>query len=1062
MRKFISSITESLTLTALLVNHSQFFPTIQTANAETFRTSYTIFGDLNDDKSIDSFDVILMRSKVTEAKYDKLYDFNCDDKVDSDDLTLLSDYVLGKNCVFDAYLCDDADEDYVCDMLEVAYLKSNPDSKDSDGDTLTDFEEVVYTNTSPTDKYTRKLSITDADDDADEDKLTNKEEIDYQTSPLLNDSDDDHIIDGDEIKLGLKPDSDKSNGSTYDYERTFDNKVLASSEILSYINVEEAPYEVSIDIKSAGNVNKALTVHTGDYSNTSEDNHIIGKSVSFSYDEKLSVDSAKIYFKPNDIDGSIENYMLFQFFPETNYLLPVETKYTKDSAYVETSELGTFCLVDTKGLIDSKVPAPKGAPNSVQILGDDIKVSSNDLVWDYSLDETEVLFLIDVSNCATDTIEATKQSILDFSEALFEHCDNSAVEIIGYDWNSSSNKYQYYTDSLDNEVFVSFEAVREAVEAIETNKKTNSNSFDTALYDIEKRFINRFFSKTCPNKYIFVTADDPNAFSSSLNYIYDFEQDSIIYKQTYEELESIQNQEVHLCTLLPDDTFRSKKAQNYKDVCKKLFGFDVYTKSATGYFGNSSYARIYSDAITDIQSMSVMYTCSVSPNAIPSTVERNAFINSLPSSYDKSKVPDADSNGNISFKDAAVKVGAATLDKNGNLVFKNMYNACDESDLTRNGYEQLTENMETSKKLVWDSFQITPFSDKILYNDDDGDGIPNKYDPYPDEAFDERFEIVNDYSYEPSIDYVERHYQKSQDCYRTIKEPNILGKSLAVFFVILHDSETFADVFEPLLNQTSFDFGEKEERKKDSSALSHAFDAMQHYLWGNGKELYYSERDTSESISSSVQNLTHFFDIIDRTMRCSEEMLKTDNTVILNLKSNQKLKIACLIKDKSSSNPIPLDPIDIVTCDISECSNLQDHREYYCNYVHRDWNLTTGECLGTIVAEVVRNGDEFNMNYRFYFKDIYEWAAHEENDPLSISAILHGLHEAGLAQEYLMQGHLNGSLSWNLNEGVTTRTVAQQLFMTLADKENGLGDNQSYQWIKSNEVERFKKEMNID
>ena len=68
MRKFISSITASLTLTALLVNHSQFFPTIQTANAETFRTSYTIFGDLNDDKSIDSFDVILMRSKVTEAK----------------------------------------------------------------------------------------------------------------------------------------------------------------------------------------------------------------------------------------------------------------------------------------------------------------------------------------------------------------------------------------------------------------------------------------------------------------------------------------------------------------------------------------------------------------------------------------------------------------------------------------------------------------------------------------------------------------------------------------------------------------------------------------------------------------------------------------------------------------------------------------------------------------------------------------------------------------------------------------------------------------------------------
>lgn len=1086
MRKKLSSIVASITIASIILNHIQSIPVLQNAEAASFRTTYTVFGDLNDDKVIDSFDVILMRGKVADGNYDKNLDFNCDDKVDSDDLTLLSDYVLGKNCIFDAYLCEDADEDYICDMLEVAYLKSNPDSKDSDGDTLTDFEEVVYTNTSPTDKYTRNLTVTDADDDADGDKLTNKEELSLDTSPLLadsdedeisdyeeineyntdpndDDSDDDNITDGDEIKLGLKPDSDKSNGITYDYERTFNNKIPASSELLSYINVEESPYEVSIDIKSAGNVDKALSAHIGDFSNTSEDERVIGRSVSFSYDEKLSVDSAKIYFKPYDVNESIENYLLFQFFPETNYLLPVETKYTKDSAYVETSELGTFCLVDTKDLIDSKVPAPKDATNSVQILGDDIKVSSNDLVWDYTLDETEVLFYIDISNCATDTVESTKQSILDFSEALFEHCDNAAIQIIGYDFlsNVSGAKIQEYSDSNGSEILINLTSVVEAIEKIETDTQVAENDLDMAIYYLNNKIRDGLFSSECENKYVFITSDS----SLSLTQDYTGYWYNGVLKDTKAILEEMNTEGIHVNTLFSDsllDISRAVKGiKYYKDACDE-FDFGVYTKSSTGYFGNTGYARVYSDAISNIQSMSVMYTCSVSPNAIPSTVERNAFINSLPSSYDKSKVPDADSNGNISFKDAAVKVGAATLDKNGNLVFKNMYNACDESDLTRNGYEQLTENMETSKKLVWDSFQITPFSDKILYNDDDGDGIPNKYDPYPDEAFDERFEIVNDYSYEPSIDYVERHYQKSQDCYRTIKEPNILGKSLAVFFVILHDSETFADVFEPLLNQTSFDFGEKEERKKDSSALSHAFDAMQHYLWGNGKELYYSERDTSESISSSVQNLTHFFDIIDRTMRCSEEMLKTDNTVILNLKSNQKLKIACLIKDKSSSNPIPLDPIDIVTCDISECSNLQDHREYYCNYVHRDWNLTTGECLGTIVAEVVRNGDEFNMNYRFYFKDIYEWAAHEENDPLSISAILHGLHEAGLAQEYLMQGHLNGSLSWNLNEGVTTRTVAQQLFMTLADKENGLGDNQSYQWIKSNEVERFKKEMNID
>ena len=261
MRKKLSSIVASITIASIILNHIQSIPVLQNAEAASFRTTYTVFGDLNADKVIDSFDVALMRKKATEGKYDKAYDLNFDKKIDGDDLILLSDYVLGKNCIFDAYLCDDADEDYICDMLEVAYLKTNPDSKDTDGDTLSDFEEVVYTNTSPTDRYTRKLSVTDADDDADEDKLKNKEEIDYQTSPLLTDSDDDgiddyeeinkyntdpkdedsdddNILDGDEVKLGLKPNSDKSNGSTYDYERTFDNKVPASSEVLSYINVE--------------------------------------------------------------------------------------------------------------------------------------------------------------------------------------------------------------------------------------------------------------------------------------------------------------------------------------------------------------------------------------------------------------------------------------------------------------------------------------------------------------------------------------------------------------------------------------------------------------------------------------------------------------------------------------------------------------------------------------------------------------------------------------------------------------------------------------------------------
>lgn len=173
---------------------------------------------------------------------------------------------------------------------------------------------------------------------------------------------------------------------------------------------------------------------------------------------------------------------------------------------------------------------------------------------------------------------------------------------------------------------------------------------------------------------------------------------------------------------------------NLKNVCDPL-GFGVYSKSETGNFSVDSFARIYSDAIIDLKTVPIAYTSTLNANSIPANVERNAFINSLPKSYDKTKVPEADADGNIDFKDAAVKVGAAQLDANGNLVFPSLYDACDVSESTRLGYEQYMMNQTVSDRLISGAIQIVPFSDKILYEDNDGDGIINKYDPNPEEHF---------------------------------------------------------------------------------------------------------------------------------------------------------------------------------------------------------------------------------------------------------------------------------------------------------------------------------------
>ena len=113
------------------------------------------------------------------------------------------------------------------------------------------------------------------------------------------------------------------------------------------------------------------------------------------------------------------------------------------------------------------------------------------------------------------------------------------------------------------------------------------------------------------------------------------------------------------------------------------------------------------------------------PYSIPKKVERNAFINSLPKSVDSSKVPSADADGNIDFKDAVDKIG---------LKFESLRSACDMFDLTHKGYEQLMSNQDMSVNLIIGAVQVTPFSDKVLYADNDNDGIPNKDDPYPEAA----------------------------------------------------------------------------------------------------------------------------------------------------------------------------------------------------------------------------------------------------------------------------------------------------------------------------------------
>lgn len=762
----------------------------------------------------------------------------------------------------------------------------------------------------------------------------------------------------------------------------------------------------------------------------------------FSYDEKLTVDTAKIYFKPKSIDGSIENYMIFEFFPETNYLLPVETKYTSDSAYVETNELGTFTLVKIKDSSRSSTSVKTAPYNVLADEKSEISVGKNDVVYDYKLGSLEVAFFVDISGSLTDNLEETKKSIHDCSQAIFEHSNNAYVEIIGYYTapKQSANKLIVYKNSANDKLFNSIDSVDEALETLTPFTTNTQNTLNSAIFTLNG-IKGDLFSNDSSQKYAFIMSNSDYSFTNGNEYKLTI---PIAVRDSFEE---IYDSNIHLNFLLSKGIFANTTAVNNLKAACKPYNFGVYSNSETGYFGNTGFARIYSDAITDIFKGSICYITALTPHKVPTEVNRNAFLNSLPSSYDKSKVPAADANGNINFKDAAVKIGAADYDENGNLVFPSMLDVCSKNKLTQNGYEQYMKNRSVSERLIAGSIQITPFSDKILYEDTDGDGIPNINDPYPYEKFDSRFEIINNYNYTPSVDFVDEHYEKSQECFRRL---NTNSELLSCFDVSLgplymsylsspNDFSKNDELISSLIGaMQDIDFGKHPERITNPSSLKHASYALQHYFLKTGTPISYNPIDTCELISSSVNNIDHLHRNISYLMDCAEKSVANGQSLTFAAKSNSNLKAICF--DNKGADEGGARCMEELDFHISPTA--------HCNYVHRDWQNTVGESFGSIVASISRKGNKYTMNYRYFFIDIYEWAIHYEKEKTLISR-LHTFHELGTAREFLINGSFEGTITWEAGETAYYPNIAKQIENTLMNIEG------NELWDKSNEYERF-------
>jgi len=94
----------------------------------------------------------------------------------------------------------DADNDGIPDKDEIAVYFTDPYKKDTDGDGYSDWIELNQ-GFSPLVKETLKLE----DSDADNDGLSDRDELNFHTNLLVADTDGDGFLDGEEIKHGYDP-----------------------------------------------------------------------------------------------------------------------------------------------------------------------------------------------------------------------------------------------------------------------------------------------------------------------------------------------------------------------------------------------------------------------------------------------------------------------------------------------------------------------------------------------------------------------------------------------------------------------------------------------------------------------------------------------------------------------------------------------------------------------------------------------------------------------------------------------------------------------------------------
>ncbi|MEJ9232993.1 DUF3289 family protein [Peribacillus butanolivorans] len=265
----------------------------------------------------------------------------------------------------------DTDGDTITDGTE--FLEGmNPFKKDTDGDGLKDnIEYEVNSFISPTKYDSDGNGISDADEDLDEDGLSNKDEQAYQTNLIKEDSDQDGLTDGFEVhkfkSLPHKVDTDGdglSDGDEYalktnpnaadsDGDGIEDSQKLRKQSIRkSLIQPDKSEIKsVEVSFSAKGNINKTTRISSTNNVKTTNLHGIIGSPVSITTKSEFEKASITFTYDEAKLGDTAENDLGIIWYNEEKEMyegLNAELDASKNTLSVETTHFGEFMVVDKK------------------------------------------------------------------------------------------------------------------------------------------------------------------------------------------------------------------------------------------------------------------------------------------------------------------------------------------------------------------------------------------------------------------------------------------------------------------------------------------------------------------------------------------------------------------------------------------------------------------------------------------------------------------------------------------------------------------------------------------